>query len=129
GALIMPSKLAGSANVFPKAERSKAITVWAGVSGIGIGLGPLVGGLLIQNFDWSAIFLLNVPIAALALLLGWFLVPESRDPSGARLDIPGAVLSIGAVTARVYGISEAPADGGTDPLILACFGAAAGLGL
>ena len=129
GALIMPSTLSVIANVFPKAERGKAITVWAGVSGIGIGLGPLVGGLLIQNFDWSAIFLLNVPIAALALLLGWFLVPESRDPSGARLDIQGAVLSIGAVTALVYGIIEAPSNGWTDPLILACFGAAVVLGL
>jgi EmrB/QacA subfamily drug resistance transporter len=125
GALIMPSTLSVIANVFPKAERGKAITVWAGVSGIGIGLGPL----LIQNFDWSAIFLLNVPIAAVALLLGLFLVPESRDPSGARLDLPGAVLSIGAVGALVYGIIEAPADGWTDPLILACFGAALVLGL
>ena len=129
GALIMPSTLSVIANVFPKAERGKAITVWAGVSGVGIGLGPVVGGLLIQNFDWSAIFLLNVPIAAVALLLGWFLVPESRDPSGARLDLPGAVLSIGAVGALVYGIIEGPADGWTDPLILACFGAAVVLGL
>src|SRR5438552_6511800 len=129
GALIMPSTLSVIANVFPKAESGKAITVWAGVSGVGIGLGPVVGGLLIQNFDWSAIFLLNVPIAALALLLGWFLVPESRDPSGARLDLPGAILSIGAVGALVCGIIEAPADGWTDPLILACFGAALLLGL
>jgi len=129
GALIMPSTLSVIANVFPKTERGKAITVWAGVSGVGIGLGPLVGGLLIQSFDWSAIFLLNVPIAAVAVLLGWFLVPESRDPSGARLDLPGAVLSIGAVGALVYGIIEGPADGWTDPLILACFGAAVVLGL
>src|SRR5207253_2122708 len=94
GALIMPSTLSVIANVFPKAERGQAVTVWAGVSGVGIGLGPVVGGLLIQTFDWSEIFLLNVTIAAVALLLGWFLVPESRDPSGARLDLPGAVLSI-----------------------------------
>src|SRR5689334_9478772 len=81
GALIMPSTLSVIANVFPPAERVKAITIWAGVSGLGVGLGPLIGGLLIENFDWAAVFLLNVPIALIALVLGFFLVPESRDPS------------------------------------------------
>ena len=129
GALIMPSTLSVIANVFPREERAKAITIWAGVSGLGVGLGPLIGGLLIENFQWSAVFLINVPIALIALLLGFFLVPESRDPSGASLDLPGAVLSIGAVSALVYGIIEAPAAGWTDPGILAWFGAAAVLGI
>ncbi len=128
GALIMPSTLSIIANVFPPAERAKAITIWAGVSGLGIGLGPLVGGLLIENFDWSAVFLLNVPIAIVALLLGIVFVPESKDPSGARLDLPGAALSIGAVTALVYGIIEAPSIGWTDPLIIGSFVAAIVLG-
>lgn len=128
GALIMPSTLSVIANVFPPGERVKAITIWAGVSGLGVGLGPLIGGLLIENFDWSAVFLLNVPIALIALVLGVFLVPESRDPSGAPLDLPGAVLSIGAVSAVVYGIIEAPASGWTDSLILASFAAALVLG-
>jgi EmrB/QacA subfamily drug resistance transporter len=129
GALIMPSTLSIIANVFPREERARAITIWAGVSGLGVGLGPLVGGLLIENFEWSAVFLVNVPIALTALMLGVFLVPESRDPSGARLDLPGAVVSVGAVTALVYGIIEAPGRGWTDPLILGCFAAAAVLGL
>jgi EmrB/QacA subfamily drug resistance transporter len=129
GALIMPSTLSVIANVFPPGERAKAITVWAGVSGLGVGLGPLVGGLLIENFEWSAVFLLNVPIVVVALALGFVLVPESRDPSGARLDLPGAVLSIGAVSSLVYGIIEAPAAGWTDPVILAAFGIAAVLAL
>jgi EmrB/QacA subfamily drug resistance transporter len=128
GALIMPSTLSVIANVFPREERAKAITIWAGVSGLGVGLGPLVGGLLIENFAWSSVFLVNVPIALVALVLGIVLVPESRDPSGARLDLPGAVLSIGAVSAIVYGIIEAPAAGWTDPLILAMFTLAAVLG-
>jgi EmrB/QacA subfamily drug resistance transporter len=128
GALIMPSTLSVIANIFPREERARAITIWAGISGLGIGLGPLVGGLLIENFDWSAVFLLNVPIALLALALGLVLVPESRDPSGARLDLPGAVLSIGAIGALVYGIIEAPGSGWTDPVILAAFGVAAALG-
>lgn len=128
GAMIMPSTLSIIANVFPPDERLRAITIWAGVSGLGVGLGPFVGGLLIENFDWSAVFLLNVPIAILALLLGLAFVPESRDPSGAPLDIPGAVLSIGAVSALVYGIVEAPATGWTDPSILGSFAAALVLG-
>ncbi|HEY3163594.1 MAG TPA: MFS transporter [Candidatus Limnocylindrales bacterium] len=128
GALIMPSTLSIIANVFPREERTKAITIWAGVSGLGVGLGPLVGGLLIENFDWAAVFLLNVPIALLALVLGFVLVPESKDPSQARLDLPGAVLSIGAVTALVYGIIEAPGTGWTDPVILGSFAVAAILG-
>jgi EmrB/QacA subfamily drug resistance transporter len=128
GALIMPSTLSVIANVFPSAERVKAITIWAGVSGLGVGLGPLVGGLLIEDFDWRAVFLLNVPIALLALVLGFFFVPESRDPSGARLDVPGAILSIVGVSALVYGIIEAPASGWTDPVILAMFGTAIVLG-
>jgi EmrB/QacA subfamily drug resistance transporter len=128
GALIMPSTLSVIANVFPREERAKAITIWAGVSGLGIGLGPLVGGLLIENFAWSSVFLVNVPIAVVALALGLVLVPESRDPSGARLDLPGAVLSIGAVTAVVYGIIEAPGVGWTDPFILGTFVVAAVLG-
>lgn len=129
GALIMPSTLSIIANVFPAHERARAITIWAGVSGLGVGLGPLIGGLLIENFEWSAVFLLNVPIVLVALALGVGLVPESRDPSGARLDLPGAVLSIGAVSALVYGIIEAPAAGWTDPVILAAFAAAIGLGI
>jgi EmrB/QacA subfamily drug resistance transporter len=129
GALIMPSTLSIIVNVFPPAERGRAIAVWAGVSGLGVGLGPLIGGLLIENFSWSSVFLVNVPIALLALALGWFLVPESRDPSASSLDLPGAALSIGAVGALVYGIIEAPSQGWTDPGILAAFGIAAVLGV
>ena len=129
GALIMPSTLSIIVNVFPPAERRRAIAIWAGVSGLGVGLGPLIGGLLIENFSWSSVFLVNVPIAALALGLGIVFVPESRDPASARLDLPGAVLSIGAVGALVYGIIEAPSQGWTAPVILGAFGIAAVLGL
>ena len=129
GALIMPSTLSIIAAVFPPAERPRAITIWAGVSGLGVGLGPLIGGLLIANFAWSSVFLINVPIALIALILGLIFVPESRDPSGARLDLPGAVLSIAAVSILVYGIIEAPSVGWTDPLILGCFALAIVLGL
>src|ERR687883_1950310 len=68
GALIMPATLSIISNVFPREERGKAIGVWAGMASIGIGLGPLCGGLLLEYFDWSSVFLLNVPVAAIALL-------------------------------------------------------------
>jgi EmrB/QacA subfamily drug resistance transporter len=129
GALVMPSTLSIIANVFPPAERARAITIWAGVSGLGVGLGPLVGGLLIENFAWSSVFLLNVPVCLVALVLGLAFVPESRDPSAASLDLPGAVLSVGAVSALVYAIIEAPARGWTEPLILAALATAGVLGL
>jgi len=129
GALIMPSTLSIIANVFPPEERVRAITIWAGVSGLGVGLGPLVGGLLIENFHWSAVFLINVPVALLALVLGYFFVPESKDPTSPPLDLPGAILSIGAVGTLVYGIIEAPAHGWTDPAILTSFAIALVLGI
>ncbi|MEO6578168.1 MAG: MFS transporter [Candidatus Limnocylindria bacterium] len=127
GALIMPSTLSIIANVFPREERGSAIAIWAGVSGLGIGLGPLVGGALIEAFDWSSVFWLNVPIVLIALTAGWFVVPESRDPASPPLDLPGAALSIAAVTALVYGIIEAPSVGWTDPVTLGFFGAAIAL--
>src|SRR5439155_1312062 len=74
------------------------------------------------------VFLVNVPIAVIALVFGWFLVPESRDPSASSLDLPGATLSIGAVGALVYGIIEAPSKGWTSTEILVSFAIAAVLG-
>ena len=121
GALIMPSTLSILTNVFPRDERGKAIGIWAGVSGLGIGLGPLAGGLLLEHFWWGSVFFINIPIIAVALVAGVLVVPESRDPHPVPLDIPGAVLSISAVTILVFSIIEAPVRGWTDGLVLAGF--------
>jgi len=129
GALIMPATLSIISNVFPREERAKAIGIWAGMASIGIGLGPLAGGLLLEYFDWTSVFMLNVPVAALALVLGVWFVPRSRDPEPGAFDLPGAGLSAAALLALVYPIIEAPQRGWTDPLLLACFGLAAVLGL
>ncbi len=80
-ALIMPATLSTITAVFPRDERGKAIGIWAGIAAVGIGLGPLVGGLLLRWFDWGSVFFVNVPIAVVALLAGIALVPESRDPN------------------------------------------------
>jgi EmrB/QacA subfamily drug resistance transporter len=128
GALIMPATLSIISNVFPREERAKAIAIWAAFASIGIGLGPLCGGLLLHWFSWSSVFLLNVPVAGLALLAGIFLVPNSRDPKPGAFDLPGAGLSIATLVTLVYALIEAPERGWTDPLILACFAGSAVLG-
>ena len=128
GALIMPATLSIITNVFPREERAKAIGVWAGTAAIGVGLGPLFGGLLLEYFDWSSVFLINVPVALVAFVAGMRLVPDSRDPDPGRFDVPGALLSIGALVALIYAVIEAPERGWLDPAILGAFGGALALG-
>jgi EmrB/QacA subfamily drug resistance transporter len=128
GAMIMPATLSTVSNIFPLEERGKAIAVWSATAAIGIGLGPFIGGLLLHYFSWSSVFWLNVPIAALALIAGVVLVPETRDEKPGTLDPLGAVLSVGALVALVYPIIEAPDKGWTSPVILGSFAAAAVLG-
>ena len=110
-ALIMPATLSIIANVFTGEERGKAIAIWAALAAVGIGLGPLAGGLLLEWFDWSSVFLVNVPFAAAALLLGIRYVPESRDPRPGSFDLLGAALSAAGFSLLVYAIIEAPGPG------------------
>ena len=121
GALIMPSTLSILTDVFPREERGKAIGIWAGVAGLGVGIGPLTGGVLLENFWWGSVFLINIPVVVIAIVTGLILVPESRDPHPKRLDIPGALLSITAISTLVYFIIEAPAHGWTNAFVIAGF--------
>jgi EmrB/QacA subfamily drug resistance transporter len=121
-ALIMPATLSIIANVFTGEERGKAIGVWAALAAVGIGLGPLAGGVLLQWFDWWSVFLVNVPFAALALLLGIRYVPESRDPRPGAFDLLGAALSTAGLSLLVYGIIEAPGRGWTSQLVIGSLG-------
>ena len=112
GACIMPATLSIITNVFTDPlERGKAIGVWAGVSALGVGLGPITGGILLSHFWWGSVFLVNVPIAIAALVLGYFLIPESRDPNAPKLDPLGALLSIAALVSLLWAIIEAPTNG------------------
>jgi EmrB/QacA subfamily drug resistance transporter len=124
-AFIMPSTLSILTNVFPAGERGRAIGIWAGASGLGIAIGPVTGGWLLEHFWWGSVFLINLPIVAVALATGRFLVPESRDPNATPLDPVGAGLSVAGLTALLYAIIEAPSHGWTDGTILASFAAAA----
>ncbi|AQZ65017.1 FIG00761799: membrane protein [[Actinomadura] parvosata subsp. kistnae] len=104
GAAIMPATLAIISNVFPPAERGKAIGVWAGGVGLAVAVGPITGGLLIEHFWWGSVFLINVPIVVISMILIAAVVPESRDPKPSKLDPVGVVLSIIGLVALVYGI-------------------------
>src|SRR5918998_2916353 len=104
GAMIMPATLSVIMDVFPREERAKAVGIWAAIAGLGIGLGPFVGGLLLEWFSWSSVFWLNVPIVGIALVAGLSLVPESRDPQPGAFDLPGAGLSVAMLLTLVYGI-------------------------
>ena len=116
GAAVMPTTLAIITVVFPPYERGKAIGAWAGAVGAAVALGPVLGGLLLENpqwsswitgNDWGAVFLINVPIVIVGLIGVWRIVPETRNPNPQRLDSPGLVLSIVGLTLIVYGIIDA----------------------
>ncbi|HEX3621376.1 MAG TPA: MFS transporter [Acidimicrobiales bacterium] len=120
-AMIMPATLSIVTNVFPPHERSRAIAIWAGFAGAGICVGPLASGFLLDHFWFGSIFLLNVPIIAVALATGAAIVPSSRDPEHGTLDPVGGLLSMVGLAALLYAIIQAPDRGWTDPLILAGF--------
>ncbi len=110
-AFVMPGTLSILANVFPPDERPKAIAIWAGLSGAGGAIGPIASGYLLNHFSYGSVFFVNLPIIALALLAGHFLLPKSRDTSHTRLDPVGAALTIVGLSAVVYSIIEGPSHG------------------
>src|SRR5436190_15536746 len=123
-AFVMPSTLSLLTNVFPAHERPKAISMWAGIAAGGAALGPPLSGFLIGHFWWGSVFLINVPLIVIALVAGWFLLPESKDPEEHRVDVSGAALSIVGVGTLVYAIIEAPNRGWTSPQTLIWAGVA-----
>jgi EmrB/QacA subfamily drug resistance transporter len=120
---IMPTTLSVISNIFPEDERPKAIGAWAAVAGMGIAIGPIAGGWIIEHFAWHAMFLFNLPAVVLLVAGALVLVPESRDPAAPRLDWRGCVLSFGGLSGVVWALIEAPDRGWTDPAVLAAAGA------
>jgi DHA2 family multidrug resistance protein-like MFS transporter len=114
-AAVMPSTLSIIANVFDPRERGRAIGVWAGAVGLGVAIGPIVGGLLLEHFWWGSVFLINVPIVVAGVVLVTVLIPESRDPRPGRIDIAGVLMSIVGLTLLTYGVIEGGEDGFGDP--------------
>ncbi len=127
-ALIYPATLALLTNVFTDArERATAIGVWSGVSGLAVALGPVTGGVLLRHFSWGSVFLVNIPVALLAIVAGWRLLPESRHVPDGRFDVLGAILSVAGVTTLVWTLIEAPDDGWTSASTVRGFVLAAAL--
>ncbi|MBG7605342.1 MAG: MFS transporter [Actinobacteria bacterium] len=123
-AFVLPATLSIVTNTFDRDERGKAIAIWTAVGGIGIGLGPAIGGYLIDRWDWSAAFWIHLPVIAVALI-GLSVVKESRDPRHIGLDIPGAVTATLGISALVFAIIQGNEAGWTSPLIIGSFVASA----
>lgn len=127
-AVIFPTTLGLITNIFTDpVTRAKAIGLWAAMVGVGVAVGPISGGWLLEHFWWGAIFMVNIPIAAVAILGGILFVPTSRDPAAPRVDVPGLILSAAGVTALVYTVIEAPTWGWTSTRAALGFAAAAAL--
>jgi DHA2 family multidrug resistance protein-like MFS transporter len=106
GAAVMPQTLSIIANVFEPQERGRAIGIWAGAVGIGIAVGPITGGLLLDHFWWGSVFLINVPIVVAGVIGVALVVPESRNPMRYKIDFGGVLLSIAGLVLLSYGIIE-----------------------
>lgn len=108
GATLMPSTLSLIRNIFADPDqRRRAISVWAAAFAGGAGLGPGVGGAILEHFEWGAVFLINVPLMIVLLIAGPFLLPESKDSRPGRFDLASAALLIASVLAFVYGLKHA----------------------
>jgi EmrB/QacA subfamily drug resistance transporter len=124
-ALLMPGTLSILTVTFPPEERSRAIGLWAGVSGLALALGPTRGGYIVERAGWETVFFINVPIGVLAFVIAWRTVRESVSEQTRHLDIPGLLLGTGGLFALTYALIEANQRGWTDALIVGALAAAA----
>jgi EmrB/QacA subfamily drug resistance transporter len=128
GAAIMPSTLSIVTHTFrDRKERAQAIAIWSATFALGSGIGPLVGGFLLEHFHWSSVFFVNIPVVLTGLIGGLFFVHDSKDERPRRVDLAGFVLSTTGLFALVYAIIQAGSDGWGAANVLWGFAAAAGL--
>jgi EmrB/QacA subfamily drug resistance transporter len=122
GALVLPATLSILVNVFTDpGQRSRAIAYWSLMNATGAFIGPVAGGLLLKVTGWQACFVVTLPFILVGVVLAQLLVPDSRDPSAARFDVPGAVLSTLALAALVWSVIEGPTYGWSDPRVVGGF--------
>ncbi|WP_078966034.1 MFS transporter [Streptomyces sp. WM6378] len=113
GAMIMPATLSILRVVFPdRRERATAIGIWTAVAAIGAAVGPVLGGFLVQHFWWGSVFLINIPLMALILPLGRWILPESKGSSDGPWDVLGALMAAGGILAVVFGVKRLGAGHG-----------------
>jgi DHA2 family multidrug resistance protein-like MFS transporter len=112
GATIAPSTLSLIFNMFKDpGERARAIAIWISAFSAGSAIGPVVGGVLLEQFWWGSVFLIALPVMALLLVLGPIVLPEYRDPNAGRLDLVSALMSLVGVLAFVFGLKQIAQDG------------------
>jgi EmrB/QacA subfamily drug resistance transporter len=125
-ALMNPASLSIITATFAPRERGQAIGIWAGVSAMALAIGPLVGGLIVDNINWNWIFYINVPVGIVGIVVSWLVIKESRDTSREQsIDLPGLVTSSLGLFALSYALIEGNSHGWSSPEILGLFAAAA----
>src|SRR6201991_447245 len=117
GALVFPATLALINTTFAEGpQRNRAVAVWGGTGAAGLVVGVLLGGVLTQAFGWESVFFVNVPLAGIALLLAFALIPADRGrEAGPRFDLPGALTAALGITLLVFALVQGPALGWTSP--------------
>jgi EmrB/QacA subfamily drug resistance transporter len=127
-ALMNPASLSIITATFPPRERGQAIGIWAGVSAMALAIGPLVGGLIVENINWNWIFFINVPVGALGIVVSRLVIKESRDTSHEQsVDLPGLITLSAGLFALTYALIEGNRHGWTSPEIVGLFIGAAAL--
>jgi EmrB/QacA subfamily drug resistance transporter len=125
-ALMNPATLSIITATFPPKERGQAIGIWAGVSALALAIGPLLGGLIVDNINWHWIFYVNVPVGVVGIAVSRFVIKESRDTSHEQsIDLPGLVTSGGALLALSYALIEGNRHGWASAEIISLFAASA----
>ncbi|POX59862.1 MFS transporter [Streptomyces sp. Ru62] len=124
-ALIMPLALSVLPSLFGPGERTKAVGLISAASALGMPLGPIIGGWLLDHFWWGSVFLINLPMAAIGIAACVFLLPETSDPASPKVDVPSTALTATGLGALIYAIIEAPERGWADPLVLGTAAASA----
>jgi EmrB/QacA subfamily drug resistance transporter len=123
-AALMPATLAIIVDTFEGHHRARAIGIWAGIGGIGGAAGPVLGGVLLQHFWWGSVFLINVPIALIAILGAWYAIAENKATNPNPIDPVGVMLSAGGLTALTYALIVAPNAHWGSRLVLGALGSA-----
>jgi EmrB/QacA subfamily drug resistance transporter len=119
-ALLTPGSLAILEATFRQKDRGKAIGAWSGFAGVGTAIGPFIGGWLVAAASWRLIFFINLPLAAIVVVVAWRHVPETRDPDAtAPIDVTGGVLATLGLVGLTYGLIQGPVAGWDDPPVLA----------
>jgi EmrB/QacA subfamily drug resistance transporter len=124
GTALTPTSLAIVANIYPDPrERAKAIGIWGVSSGLGLGLGPIIGGAAVDALGWRSVFAVNAVIGLAALVAVLRVVPASRSAVARRIDVPGQLLAVAFLASLTYALIEAGRYGWTSPRILAILAA------